>query len=70
MIRPMIPLTFNAAIFHEFASRAHLEFDDVPSRNATRGAHLIGLLYVAAHYYAKDVSYTQTEAGFSFLRTV
>jgi hypothetical protein len=57
VLRPMILLAVNAAIFHEFASRAYLEFDVVvPSRNTTRGTYLICLLPTAAHYYAKKLT--------------
>jgi hypothetical protein len=37
MLRPMILLAFNAAIFHKFASGAYLEYDIVHRCLATRG---------------------------------
>ena len=43
MLRPMILLTVDAAIFHEFASGAHLELDVVDFRFATVGTHFVGL---------------------------
>jgi hypothetical protein len=50
MLRPMILLAVDAAIFHKIAS-TFFEFDVVQCSLAARGTHLLNslLLYAAAH---------------------
>jgi hypothetical protein len=56
VLRPMIFLTFNAAIFHEFASGAQLQFHIIPSLSTTGGTHLLNcLLYAAAAAHHGDI---------------
>jgi hypothetical protein len=53
VLRTMIFLTYDATIFHEFASGAQLQFNVIPSRNTTGGTHLLNcLLYAAAAHYS------------------
>src|SRR6056300_930958 len=57
MLRPMIFLTIDAAIFHEFTSGAYLQFDVVARCDSTRGTHLIGLYAVHSISRERDLTY-------------
>jgi hypothetical protein len=52
MLPPMIFLTFIAAIFHEIAAIAILQFDVINSCDAAVSAHSICLGAAATHYFA------------------
>jgi hypothetical protein len=57
MLWPMIPLTFDAAIFHEFTSCAHLQFDVVDSCLAAVSTHFVGhCLFIRAHNMSDNLS--------------